>query len=292
MWCRSGLARAVLAEARSCRYTKFVQWGKTVPKAQDRAGWDVKMKRAGQPRSASTARPRNKAAVHRNPKLCLLTDDRASAAGGRVRGRGLLPPPIGGRLREVRLRRNLTLGDVGRLCGISKSMLSQIERGKVNPTFATLWHLTRSLGVGIGELLGEVQSQAGAVRSYEHVRVLSHPTITTADGLCTTRILSPRGYALPLEWYEIIYKPGGALRANAHGNGEWEHMTVISGRVVVELDGKEVVLEAGESIRYSGDQPHGARNGHGGESRVMLVVVPLKALNERRIPHGPLDEDA
>jgi len=188
----------------------------------------------------------------------------------------------------VRLRKNLTLGDVEALCGISKWMLSQIERGKVNPTFGTLWHLTRSLGIGIGELLGEVHSQAGVAHRYEHVRVVSHPTITTADGLCTTCILSPRGFSLPLEWYEIVYKPGGALRANAHGHGVWEHMTVISGRVVIELDGEEVTLEAGESIRYSGDQPHGARNAHHGESRVMLVVVPLKELRARGIPHGPI----
>lgn len=248
-----------------------------------------KPKRARKSRSVASAPLRTAAPSRKGIDLCLLPGKDGGKA--RPRGRGAPPPPIGGRLREVRLRKNLTLGDVEALCGISKSMLSQIERGKVNPTFGTLWHLTRSLGIGIGELLGEVHSQAGVAHRYEHVKVLSHPTITTADGFCTTRILSPRGFSLPLEWYEIVYRPGGALRANAHGNGEWEHMTVISGRVVVELDGEEVTLEAGESIRYSGDQPHGARNAHDGETRVMLVVVPLKELRERRIPHGPIPEE-
>ena len=65
------------------------------------------------------------------------------------------PPPIGPRLKQYRLREELTLSDLQALTGISKSMLSQIERGKVNPTFARVWHLTRSLGIGVGELLAK-----------------------------------------------------------------------------------------------------------------------------------------
>jgi len=227
--------------------------------------------------------------VPRDVKLCLVNG--GSGTGKRAGGRGALPPPIGGRLREVRQRRNLTLGEVEAACGISKSMLSQIERGKVNPTFATLWHITRSLGIGIGELLGEVQSAPEEVRRFEHIKVFSTPTITSADGLCTTRILSPRRYALPFEWYEVTLKPGGSLRANAHGNGEWEHATVAYGRVVQEIGEGEVPLESGETIRYSADQPHGLRNDGTREARVFLVVVPMKDLERHNIPHGPIDAE-
>ena len=45
-------------------------------------------------------------------------------------------------------------------------MLSQIERGKANPTFATLWHLTQSLGVEIGDLVYKVKLAAGKVENW------------------------------------------------------------------------------------------------------------------------------
>jgi mannose-6-phosphate isomerase-like protein (cupin superfamily) len=157
-------------------------------------------------------------------------------------------------------------------------MLSQIERGSVNPTFARVWHLTKSLGIGVGELLGEVRSGIEKVKTYEHLKIHSIPVITSADGLCSTRILSPIRQALPFEWYEMILQPGGSLRANAHGNGAWEHQTVISGKLVIEIGDNEVVLGPGDTVRYSAEQPHGARNDTDEVARVLLVVVSLQEL--------------
>jgi transcriptional regulator with XRE-family HTH domain len=114
------------------------------------------------------------------------------------------PPPIGPKLRQYRLKENMTLADLQALTGISKSMLSQIERGAVNPTFARVWRLTRSLGIGVGELLGEVKTGLDAPHIYEHRKFDSTPAITSADGLCITRILSPIRQALPVEWYEMV----------------------------------------------------------------------------------------
>ena len=46
------------------------------------------------------------------------------------------PPEVGATLQKMRLERNLTLEDLSRAAGVSKSMLSQIEREKANPTIA------------------------------------------------------------------------------------------------------------------------------------------------------------
>lgn len=188
------------------------------------------------------------------------------------------PPSIGPRLKQYRLKENLTLNDLQNLTGISKSMLSQIERGAVNPTFARVWHLTKSLGIGVGELLGEARSGMEKVRTYEHLKAHSVPVISSSDGLCKTRILSPIRQALPVEWYEMILQPGGAIRANAHGNGAWEHQMVISGQLVIEIGDSEVVLGPGDTIRYLAEQPHGARNDGTVEARTLLVVVSLQEL--------------
>jgi transcriptional regulator with XRE-family HTH domain len=125
-----------------------------------------------------------------------------------------LPPKIGARFHELRKARCLTLEQVQTMSGISKSMLSQIERGRANPTFATLWHLTQSLGIDIGDLVYKVKLAAGRSREMEHMRIHSTPSVISIDGKCKFRILRPRRFMLPLEWDEITMVPGGGSRAN------------------------------------------------------------------------------
>ncbi len=219
----------------------------------------------------TAALPAADASIHDHPRRM---------KGGQVATASHLSPPpaIGPKLKQFRLRENLTLHDLQAMTGISKSMLSQIERGVVNPTFARVWHLTQSLGIGVGDLLGDISSSLDRVQTYEHLKVNKTPVMTSADGLCMTRILSPIHQSLPFEWYEMIFKPGGSLRANAHGNGAWEHQTVVRGSVIVEIGDKEVLLHEGETVRYSAEQPHGARNETAEEASVFLVVISRKEL--------------
>ena len=72
------------------------------------------------------------------------------------------PPEVGATLQKMRLERNLTLEDLSRAAGVSKSMLSQIEREKANPTIAVAWRLANALGlerfgnvVAVADVAGE-----------------------------------------------------------------------------------------------------------------------------------------
>ena len=73
------------------------------------------------------------------------------------------PPEVGAALQRLRLARGLTLEDLSRIAGVSKSMLSQIEREKANPTIAITWRLANALGVHIGELLSDVEKDVEAM---------------------------------------------------------------------------------------------------------------------------------
>ena len=57
------------------------------------------------------------------------------------------------RLKEARRVQGLSLDAVAKLSGVSRSMVSQIERGESSPTIATLWNLTRALQVDFAGLL-------------------------------------------------------------------------------------------------------------------------------------------
>lgn len=142
------------------------------------------------------------------------------------------PPEVGATLQRLRLARGLTLEDLSRIAGVSKSMLSQIEREKANPTIAITWRLANALGVPIGELL------AGATREIETIRVLdAHetPTLPGNHAGYVLRILGPMEMAGKYEWYELTLAAGGELASQAHDPGTSEHLTVLHGAVEIEV---------------------------------------------------------
>ena len=60
------------------------------------------------------------------------------------------PPQVGEALAQLRARRQLTLDELSRRAGVSKSMLSQIERNQANPTVAVVWRLATARADAFG----------------------------------------------------------------------------------------------------------------------------------------------
>ena len=182
-------------------------------------------------------------------------------------------PQLGGTLQAARKQRRLTLDQLAGRSGISKSMLSQIERGKVNPTFVVLWNLTQSLGIELSELLGPSRGQEQNGNPVVHVRAHSTPTMKSADGKCELRILGPTRTVLPMEWYEISFEPESELNSQAHAKDTHEHLTVLAGRLRVHLPEQTVDLMQGETLRYPADQPHRIENAAGTQAQALLVMA-------------------
>ena len=136
------------------------------------------------------------------------------------------PPEIGATLQKLRLGRGLTLEDLSRVAGVSKSMLSQIEREKANPTIAITWRLANALGVGIGELLSGHAPDAATIRMLEAHET---PTLPGNHAGYVLRILGPMELAGKFEWYELILAPNGELASAAHDPGTVEHLTLLHG---------------------------------------------------------------
>lgn len=181
------------------------------------------------------------------------------------------PPALGPRLHAIRKARGLTLDELSERSGISKSMLSQIERGQANPTFGTLWNITQSLGLELAELVNGAGGRRAA--TIERLAADLTPTIRSKDGTCVLRILSPAGTAGAMEWYELILEPGGVLDSEPHGQGAMEHLSCLSGRLKLRAGEAEQELQPGDTARYRGDQPHAIHNPGKQPARALLVVL-------------------
>lgn len=170
------------------------------------------------------------------------------------------------RLRQARQAQGLSLDAVARLSGVSRSMVSQIERGESSPTIATLWNLTRALQVDFAGLL-----DAGEPNGIEVLRAADVPSIENRGEKCRLRILSPPEEAGKHEVYELSLGQGGRLDSQPHTRGAREHLTVIEGRIALRAGEIETHLGPGDTARYAADQPHHI-HAQDGPARAFLVV--------------------
>jgi transcriptional regulator with XRE-family HTH domain len=179
------------------------------------------------------------------------------------------PPRVGEQIQRLRNERKLTLDDLSRAAGVSKSMLSEIERDKANPTIAVAWRLTNALGISLDQLFAQ-QKEVDTIRI---VGPHDIPTLNGADGAYQLRVWGPIDLAGKFEWYELTLTPGGSLVSNAHEPGTREHLTVLQGSIEIDAAGTSKRVKIAETARYSADEPHAIRNVGRGEAKALLVVV-------------------
>jgi transcriptional regulator with XRE-family HTH domain len=169
-------------------------------------------------------------------------------------------------LKAARRSKGLSLEAVAKLSGVSRSMVSQIERGESSPTVATLWNLTQALHVDFAGLW-----EGRTVPGIEVVRAGAAPLIEGRGTGVRIRILSPPEEAGAHEVYDLDFAPKGALVSDPHGPGCREHLTVLDGALVVRSGDDAERLGPGDTARYAADRPHAIR-AEDGAARAILVV--------------------
>ena len=164
-------------------------------------------------------------------------------------GRAARPdsPDIGEALRVRRHELGWSLRDLADRLGCSPSLISQIERGRANPSVSTLYSIVQALDVSLDELLfNERRATAtepppgGPIQ-----RGSERHRIRLASGVLWERLttVSEPG----VEFLHVTYEVGGASSpADAfqrHAGHEWGY--VVSGSLQVTIGFRQYLLEAG-----------------------------------------------
>jgi transcriptional regulator with XRE-family HTH domain len=173
------------------------------------------------------------------------------------------------RVRELRAARGWSLDALSKACGVSRSMLSQIERNEVNPTLAVTCGIAQAFGMSIGELV----ETPGVSSSLSIIRAGDKTYHYRSDADCQIRTLSPLHLEKDVEFYEVRLKKGGALESAPHFQGTREFLTVQSGQVRVTSGGHTEDLSVGDSVSYRADVAHAIRNVGKQEAVIFLVDI-------------------
>ena len=181
-------------------------------------------------------------------------------------------PQLGPRLESERKKRRLTLEGLAALSGVSRSMLSQIERGEANPTFGVLWSLTQALGIELGTLIPGGGSRRDPIQ-IELMTAILTPEIRDPGGGWVLRILGAPALVPRMEWYLLELAPAGVLASAAHAKGTVEHLTALSGKLTVRTTEKAQRISAGDTARYSADVAHEIGNETRRPASALMVVI-------------------
>lgn len=184
------------------------------------------------------------------------------------------------RVLELRQSRGWSLDVLSRASGVSRSMLSQIERKQANPTLAVTARIAGALGMSMAELV----EQAAPSTGIELIRATDRTAVFREDENCTIRTLSPLHLEKDVELYELRLHPESALKSAPHFEGTREFLTVQKGRVIVLSDTHEAELAKGDSASYRADVTHQIRNPGRTEAIAFLVVIYPQAAPRRIAP--------
>lgn len=176
---------------------------------------------------------------------------------------------LGRRVKKLRTDRGWSLDSLANASGVSRSMLSEIEREKANPTLAVTFRIAQAFGMTLAELV----ETPGAAPSIQVVRGSDRSQVFRTDKHHQIRTLSPLNFEKDVEFYEVVLRPGGALRSNPHYEGTREFLTVEKGHIRVESNEDAVELSEGDSATYRADVAHAILNLGEGEAVVFLVDI-------------------
>tara|TARA_B100000900_G_scaffold127796_1_gene107986 strand:- start:4657 stop:5238 length:582 start_codon:yes stop_codon:yes gene_type:complete len=174
---------------------------------------------------------------------------------------------LGNRLSSLRKRKNMTLDDLSAKSGVSKSILSQIERDLSNPTVATISRISNALDEKLSDFFLKIEvEEENLVESPKET-----PSITSKDGLCELNILGAGETVNWLQWYILEMKPKGTLESRSHGPKTFENLTVIDGQIEISCGESKEKLSKGDTFRFQSNKNHTIKNTSKQKAQVLMV---------------------
>jgi DNA-binding transcriptional MerR regulator/quercetin dioxygenase-like cupin family protein len=184
---------------------------------------------------------------------------------------GLLKPThdtavgaIGARLRQLRMRRALSLAQVAKTVGISVGFLSAIERSQMSASIGTLRRLARFYKTNILDFFDPAETNRRLVRPSERKVLEAGPGVRMELLAWGNTVMEPH-------LFRIAPKAGSGESYTHEGE---EFLMVLRGELHLALDSQEYRLKTGDSFYFESATPHRWKNPGRSETWVLWVNTP------------------
>jgi transcriptional regulator with XRE-family HTH domain len=180
---------------------------------------------------------------------------------------------LGSRVKELRKRRGLTLEEFAERSGVSRAMISKLERGEKNPTLVVATKLAEGFGVTLSQLVGMEERREVVVVPREKRMVMRDP-----ETGFERQLLSPSFGGRGVEFIRNVVPQGSTSgEFPPHRSGVEEYIVVEKGILRAVIEGEEYLLEEGDALYFEADVSHRFDNAGDGECSYYLVIVSKAA---------------
>jgi len=168
-------------------------------------------------------------------------------------------------LKELREERNLTLGQLSKISGISKAMLSDIEKGGSNPTINTIWKIANGLNVPYTMLMEGIERETTVVRKEE--------TEAQTGETDHYRVHCYFG-STPVRNFELFYVELDAWSSNdsiGHSKKAQEYIYVTEGELHLHTEAGDYTLSEGDALVFDSTINHTYINRTGALVKFLVI---------------------
>jgi transcriptional regulator with XRE-family HTH domain len=148
-------------------------------------------------------------------------------------------------MHRSRLARGLSLRELSAATGLSKALMSQVERGMGNPTVATLSLIAEALDLSFAELTRSSLIEPVVVRAAER-----------EPGTSGARMLFTMPERRRFDVSEGVIEPGDHGVMSDHGAGSLEYGYIVAGGVELVVGDHRLLLDVGDTVQFSAELPH------------------------------------
>ncbi len=203
----------------------------------------------------------------------------AKAAARKVVREDPVSRAFGDRVRVLREQADLTLEQLSKQSGVSRAMLSKVERGEKSPTIGVARRIALALGTSFSALMGDDDAPR---RAFAVVRKDQRQIFRDAKTGFERFLLSPvmAGMAVEVVLHRLPPKTStGSLPA--YPSGTSKHVLATQGKVTVRTKDTETVLEEGDSLYFEVDVEHWFENRASRACEYYLVISAPPSFGRR-----------
>ena len=157
-------------------------------------------------------------------------------------------------LKQLRTERSLTLGQLAKESGVSKAILSDMEKGESNPTINTIIKVSKGLNVPYSRLMEGVEPESTLVRQQETVMQANE---NHHDRIFCSFTTSPKRN---FELFRVELDPNSSNVSIAHPPKSQEYLYVLEGELTLETETESYTLHPGDSLGFASSVPHTYHN--------------------------------
>ncbi|HTO30772.1 MAG TPA: helix-turn-helix domain-containing protein [Pararhizobium sp.] len=176
---------------------------------------------------------------------------------------------LGERMKALRSAQAMTLDDLAQRAGVSRAMISRIERGEASPTAQLLARLCGALATTLSRFFAPDEQTSHPLLRRDEQRVWRDP-----ETGYLRRSVSPDSMGSPVDIVEVEFPPGASVvfEPRQFDEGQTQHLWLFEGRLTMTTGEATHVLEPGDCLFMRLADGHSFHNPHGQPARYAVIL--------------------